>query len=217
MNLIEIMERRYSTKKFDNTRKISAEDMKQIKELLRLSASSVNTQPWHFIIASSEEGKKQISKSTQGFYAFNDEKVLTASDIVVLCARTSMDEDYLQHILEKEDQDGRFANEEIKNGMHGGRSTFFNFHKNDYNDLQYWMDKQVYLNMGSLLLGSAALGIDAVPMEGFDVKVLNEELGLTEKGFTAVALVPLGYKANDDFNAQLPKSRLSEEEVFTTI
>ncbi|HBL06263.1 MAG TPA: oxygen-insensitive NAD(P)H nitroreductase [Clostridium sp.] len=217
MNLIEIMERRYSTKKFDNTRKISAEDMKQIKELLRLSASSVNTQPWHFIIASSEEGKKQISKSTQGFYAFNDEKVLTASDIVVLCARTSMDEDYLQHILEKEDQDGRFANEEIKNGMHGGRSTFVNFHKNDYNDLQYWMDKQVYLNMGSLLLGSATLGIDAVPMEGFDVKVLNEELGLTEKGFTAVALVPLGYKANDDFNAQLPKSRLSEEEVFTTI
>jgi len=217
MNLIEIMERRYSTKKFDNTRKISAEDMKQIKELLRLSASSVNTQPWHFIIASSEQGKKQISKSTQGFYAFNDEKVLTASDIVVLCARTSMDEDYLQHILEKEDQDGRFANEEIKNGMHGGRSTFVNFHKNDYNDLQYWMDKQVYLNMGSLLLGSAALGIDAVPMEGFDVKVLNEELGLTEKGFTAVALVPLGYKANDDFNAQLPKSRLSEEEVFTTI
>ncbi len=204
MNLIEIMERRYSTKKFDNTRKISAEDMKQIKELLRLSASSVNTQPWHFIIASSEEGKKQISKSTQGFYAFNDEKVLTASDIVVLCARTSMDEDYLQHILEKEDQDGRFANEEIKNGMHGGRSTFVNFHKNDYNDLQYWMDKQVYLNMGSLLLGSAALGIDAVPMEGFDVKVLNEELGLTEKGLTAVALVPLGYKANDDFNAQLP-------------
>lgn len=217
MNLIEIMERRYSTKKFDNTRKISAEDMKQIKELLRLSASSVNTQPWHFIIASSEEGKKQISKSTQGFYAFNDEKVLTASDIVVLCARTSMDEDYLQHILEKEDQDGRFANEEIKNGMHGGRSTFVNFHKNDYNDLQYWMDKQVYLNMGSLLLGSAALGIDAVPMEGFDVKVLNEELGLTEKGLTAVALVPLGYKSNDDFNAQLPKSRLSEEEVFTTI
>lgn len=217
MNLIEIMEKRYSTKKFDNTRKISAEDMKQIKELLRLSASSVNTQPWHFIIASSEEGKKQISKSTQGFYAFNDEKVLTASDIVVLCARTSMDEDYLQHILEKEDQDGRFANEEIKNGMHGGRSTFVNFHKNDYNDLQYWMDKQVYLNMGSLLLGSAALGIDAVPMEGFDVKILNEELGLTKKGFTAVALVPLGYKANDDFNAQLPKSRLSEEEVFTTI
>lgn len=217
MNLIEIMERRYSTKKFDNTRKISAEDMKQIKEFLRLSASSVNTQPWHFIIASSEEGKKQISKSTQGFYAFNDEKVLTASDIVVLCARTSMDEDYLQHILEKEDQDGRFANEEIKNGMHGGRSTFVNFHKNDYNDLQYWMDKQVYLNMGNLLLGSAALGIDAVPMEGFDVKVLNKELGLTEKGFTAVALVPLGYKANDDFNAQLPKSRLSEEEVFTTI
>lgn len=217
MNLIEIMERRYSTKKFDNTRKISAEYMKQIKELLRLSASSVNSQPWHFVIASSEEGKKQISKSTQGFYAFNEEKVLTASDIVILCARTSMDENYLQHILEKEDQDGRFANEEFKNTMHVGRSTFVNFHKNDYNDLQHWMEKQVYLNLGNLLLGVATLGIDAVPIEGFDANVLNEELGLIEKGLTAVALVPLGYKANDDFNAELPKSRFSEEEIFTTI
>lgn len=217
MNLIEIMERRYSTKKFDNTRKISAEYMKQIKELLRLSASSVNSQPWHFVIASSEEGKKQISKSTQGFYAFNVEKVLTASDIVILCARTSMDENYLQHILEKEDQDGRFANEEFKNTMHVGRSTFVNFHKNDYNDLQHWMEKQVYLNLGNLLLGVATLGIDAVPIEGFDANVLNEELGLIEKGLTAVALVPLGYKANDDFNAELPKSRFSEEEIFTTI
>lgn len=217
MNLIEIMERRYSTKKFDKTKKISAEDMKQITELLRLSASSVNAQPWHFVIASTEEGKKQISKSTQGFYAFNDEKVLDASHVVVLCSKTSLDEEYLQHVLEKEDQDGRFANEEFKTGMHLGRSSFVNFHKYDYKDLQHWMEKQVYLNIGNLLLGVAALGIDAVPMEGFDAKILDEELGLREKGFTAVALVSIGYRASDDFNAALPKSRLSEEEVFTMI
>ena len=54
MNLIEVMNERYSTKKFDKTKKISDEDMKQITELLRLSTSSVNAQPWHFIIASSE-------------------------------------------------------------------------------------------------------------------------------------------------------------------
>ena len=217
MNLIEIMNNRYSTKKFDTNKKISEEDMKQIKELLRLSSSSVNLQPWHFVIASTEDGKNKISKSTEGFYAFNKEKVLEASHVIVLCSKTSIDESFLQNILEKEDKDGRFANDEFKNGMHGGRSTFVNIHKNDLNDLQQWVDKQVYLNLGNLLLGVAALGIDSVPMEGFDSEILGQELGLSEKGLKAIAIVPIGYRAEDDFNATLPKSRLNEEEIFTII
>lgn len=217
MNLIEIMNNRYSTKKFDTTKKISEENIHQIKELLRLSSSSVNLQPWHFIIASSEEGKSKISKSTEGFFAFNKEKVLEASHVIILCSKTSIDDNFLRNILDKEDKDGRYANDEIKNGMHNARSSFINIHKNQYNDLQDWVDKQVYLNLGNLLLGVAALGIDAVPMEGFDSKILDEELGLSEKGLKPIAIVPIGYRANDDFNATLPKSRLNEDEIFTTI
>ena len=217
MNLIEIMNNRYSTKKFDTTKKISEEDIKQIKELLRLSSSSVNLQPWHFVITSSEEGKNKISKSTEGFFAFNKEKVLEASHVIVLCSRTSIDDNFLKNILDKEDQDGRYANDGFKNGMHNGRVGFVNIRKDQYNDLQDWVDKQVYLNLGNLLLGVAALGIDAVPMEGFDAKILDEELGLSEKGLKPIAIVPMGYRASDDFNATLPKSRLSENEVFTTI
>lgn len=217
MNLIEIMNNRYSTKKFDTTKKVSEENLNEIKELLRLSSSSVNLQPWHFIIASSEEGKNKISKSTEGFFAFNKEKVVDASHVIVLCSKTSIDEDFLRNILDKEDADGRFANEEFKNGMHNGRVGFVNIHKEQYNDLQDWVDKQVYLNLGNLLLGVAALGIDSVPMEGFDAKILDQELGLTEKGLKPIAIVPIGYRASDDFNATIPKSRLNSEEIFTTI
>ena len=103
MNLIEIMNNRYSTKKFDTTKKISEEDINQIKELLRLSSSSVNLQPWHFIITSSEEGKNKISKSTEDFFAFNKEKVLEASHVIVLCSKTSIDDNFLRNILDKED------------------------------------------------------------------------------------------------------------------
>lgn len=217
MNLIEIMNNRYSTKKFDTTKKVSEENIDEIKELLRLSSSSVNLQPWHFIITSTEEGKNKISKSTEGFYAFNKEKVVDASHVIVLCSKTSIDEDFLRNILDKEDADGRFANEEFKNGMHNGRVGFVNIHKEQYNDLQDWVDKQVYLNLGNLLLGVAALGIDAVPMEGFDATILDQELGLTEKGLKPIAIVPIGYRANDDFNATLPKSRLNSDEIFTTL
>lgn len=217
MNLIEIINNRYSTKKFDITKKISEENINQIKEILRLSASSVNLQPWHFIITSSEEGKNKISKSTEDSFAFNKEKVLEASHVIILCSKTSIDDSFLKNILDREDKDGRFANEEIKNGMHNARSYFVNTHKNQYNDLQDWVDNQVYLNLGNLLLGVAALGIDAVPMEGFDSKILDEELELSKNGLKPIAIVPIGYRSNDDFNAKLPKSRLSERELFTTI
>lgn len=79
------------------------------------------------------------------------------------------------------------------------------------------MEKQVYLNIGNFLLGVATLGIDAVPMEGIDMKALDEEFGLREKGYTAVVMVGLGYRSESDFNANLPKSRLPKEEIFTEI
>jgi nitroreductase/dihydropteridine reductase len=217
MKLIEVLNNRYSTKEFDSTKKISNEDYEQIKALLQMSPSSTNIQPWHFIIAGTKEGKEKIAKGTQGFFKFNEQKVLDASHVVVFCARTDADEEYMQRLLDKEEKDGRYPNEEVKQMVKGGRNIFTNIHRYDYKDLQHWMEKQVYINIGNLLLGVAILGIDALPMEGVDFKVIDEEFGLREKGYTAIAAVSLGYRAETDFNAKAPKSRLSEEEIFTIL
>lgn len=217
MNLIEIVNWRYSTKEFDPNKKVSDEDFEQVKALLRMSPSSTNIQPWHFILASTEEGKKRIAKGTEGFFHFNSKKVTDASHVVVFCSKTDADEEYMQHLLAKEDADGRYPNEEIKQGMYGGRNIFTNMHRYDFKDLSHWLEKQVYLNIGSFLLGVATLGIDAVPMEGIDLKVIDEEFGLREKGFTSITAVAIGYRTETDFNAKTPKSRLSEEEIFTFI
>lgn len=37
------------------------------------------------------------------------------------------------------------------------------------------MEKQVYLNVGTLLLGASTLGIDAIAIEGFNSAVLDKE------------------------------------------
>jgi nitroreductase/dihydropteridine reductase len=213
--LMDVVQKRYSTKEFDPNKKISDQDFEQIKALLRFSPSSVNSQPWHFVIANTEEGKKRIAKGTQGFYTFNEAKIQDASHVVLFCVKTEIDEAYTLHLLEKEDQDGRFAEPSFKNDLHMARSIFVNMHRYDMKDAQHWMEKQVYLNMGTLLLGVGALGIDAVPIEGMDPKALDEEFGLREKGYTAMAMVALGYRKKTDFNASLPKSRLPEEEIFT--
>ena len=219
MNIIDVLNNRYSTKEFDPAKKISEKDLEQVKSLLRMSPSSTNIQPWHFIIAGSSEGKERIAKGTQGFYQFNEQKVKEASHVLVFCARTNADEEYMKHLLEVEDKDGRYPNSEIKQMVFGARNIFANMHRYDLKDLQHWMEKQVYLNMGNLLLGVAALGIDALPMEGVDLKLIDEEFQLREKGFTAVGVISLGYRKETDFNipGKTPKSRLPEDEIFTIL
>src|SRR5690554_4886947 len=106
MNIAHFAQQRYSTKAFDPNRRISAENVQQIKDLIRLSPSSVNSQPWHFILASTDEGKQRIAKATQGRFSFNERKVLDASHVLVLCTKTSIDDDYLLNLLAKEDKDG---------------------------------------------------------------------------------------------------------------
>ncbi|RJT20718.1 oxygen-insensitive NAD(P)H nitroreductase [Buttiauxella izardii] len=215
MDIIKAAASRYSTKAFDAGKKIGDEQIEQVKNLLRLSPSSTNSQPWHFILASTDEAKARIAKATSGFYVFNERKVLDASHVVVFCAKTAIDETHLNKLLEQENADGRFANQQAMAGQHKGRSYFVNMHRFDYKDAQHWMEKQVYLNVGNFLLGVSALGIDAVPIEGFDARILDEEFGLREKGFTSLVIVPIGYRSEEDFNAALPKSRLEFSEILT--
>lgn len=96
---------------------------------------------------------------------------------------------------------------------------FANIHKYDLKDQNHWLEKQVYLNLGNFLLGTAALGLDAVPMEGVDVKELDKEFELREKGFTAIGVVSVGYRTEEDFNDpnKTPKSRYELDEIITNI
>ncbi|WP_375748560.1 oxygen-insensitive NAD(P)H nitroreductase [Vibrio sp. HN007] len=217
MNIADVALSRYSTKEFDSQKKIPAETFDQIKKLLRFSPSSVNSQPWHFVIAESDEAKQRLTAGTHDRFVFNQAKVTDASHVVLFCAKTQIDEEYVQHILESEEKAGRFPQPEFKETVNNGRSYFVNMHRFDLKDAQHWMEKQLYLNMGTVLLGAGALNVDAVPIEGVDLKALNEEFGLLEKGYTAVALVAMGYRKETDFNASLPKARLEEEEIFTIL
>ncbi|MCL4112697.1 UNVERIFIED_CONTAM: hypothetical protein GTU68_052144 [Idotea baltica] len=216
MKIVEAALHRYTTKVFDSSRKITDSDFNSLKTLLRFSPSNVNSQPWHFIIAHTDAGKERIAKGAQGDYSLNESKILDASHVVLFCSKVSMDTEYLLKLLTIEDNDGRFAsNASFKETSHNVRSGFVDVHRFDFKDEQHWLEKQVYVNLGAFLLGASALGIDATPLEGIDVKLLDEEFGLRYDGYTALVAVALGYHSEKDFNANLPKSRLPESEIFT--
>lgn len=217
MTLNDAVARRHTVKAFEQGKSLPQDEIETLLNVLRNSPSSVNSQPWHFVVASTEAGREQIAASTDGAFAYNSPKVRNASHVIALCMRTDLDEAHLQNVLDQEDDDGRYAKPESKANNDMVRRSYVDMHRYESRDVPQWMEKQVYLALGGLLLGAAMLGIDATPMEGFDQRALDQALGLREKGFTSVVLVSLGYRSDADFNAALPKSRLPRDEIFTFI
>jgi len=217
MDIEQLVKTRYTSKAFDPSRKIEPAVIEKIETILRYSPSSTNAQPWHFFIVGTDEGKARLMRGMTGRYAFNGEKIKNASHAALMCHRAVIDEAHLLDVLAQEEKDGRFVDAKAKEGQHQGRSYFVNRHRFELRDAQHWMDKQVYLALGFLLLGAATLGIDACPIEGFDQVALDEELGLRAKNLNSSVIVALGYHSDADFNAGVPKSRLETEKVITRL
>ncbi|MGY5954736.1 oxygen-insensitive NAD(P)H nitroreductase [Kosakonia sp. BK9b] len=217
MTLDDAVLTRHTVKAFEAGQTLPQEKIDTLLNVLRNSPSSVNSQPWHFVVASTPEGREAMAKATGGAFVYNEPKVLNASHVIALCMRSDLDDAHLQKVLEQEQKDGRFVAEGAKAGQDKGRRSYVDMHRFELRDIPQWMEKQVYLALGGLLLGAAMLNIDATPMEGFDARVLDHALGLREKGLTSVVLVSLGVRSENDFNAALPKSRLPRDEIFTFI
>ncbi len=208
---------RHTAKAYDSSRAISAADMEQIRTLLRNAASSVNLQPWHFVIASTPDGKERVAKGTDEKYPFNSKAIRDCSHAIVFACRSEISDEYIQKVLDKEVSDKRLVAEEAKHRQLASRTMFTNIHR-DAGDVKEWSALQTYLNLGALLLGAATLGIDATPMEGVDTEALDKEFGFSERGLSALVVVTLGYSDEEnDYNAKLPKSRLDWTEIATEI
>ncbi|MCL2524316.1 MAG: oxygen-insensitive NAD(P)H nitroreductase [Betaproteobacteria bacterium] len=208
---------RYAAKAYDPARKIPAPLIEQLRTLLRLAPSAVNAQPWHFVLAATDAGKARIAKATHGPYAYNAPKITAASHVFVLCTRHTLTDAHLETLMEQETRDGRLPTPNDRQMRREILSSYVDMHRYSHRDANAWMEKQTYIALGFLLLGAAQLELDATPIEGFDSAVLDRELGLRERGFVSSVIVPIGYHGADDFNANLPKSRLAAETLFTDI
>lgn len=216
MNIAECAKTRHSCKAFDSERKIAPELMQQLEDVLRFAPSSINSQPWHYVLASTDAGKAKVAQSMPGVLEYNANKVKAASHVVVLCCLNDLPDTHIEAMVAQEEADGRYAKPEEKEQRLSVCTNYVGMHR-QADDMQAWMGKQVYLALGSLLLGAAALGVDACPIEGFNAELLDAALDLPAKNLHSLVVVALGYRSADDFNANLPKSRFGADAVFTRI
>lgn len=199
MSFITAMQQRYTTKKYNSAKKISPEKIEELKEILRLSPSSINSQPWKFTFVSDIETKEKLSKVSW----LNTEKV-TDSDTIIVFSRiddTSLFEQQIEASLPKGAVD--YYKEFIKP-------------KPDA-EIKAWFDKQVYLSVGILLSACAEMGIDSTPMEGIEPDNYDTILGM--KNYKTLVAVAIGYRDEDDRNqpSKNPKSRRNINEVIKSI
>ncbi len=200
---------RYATKKFDATKKVSAEDLALVLETARLAPSSYGIQPWKFYLVENPSVREKIWES-----AWKQDQVKDASHLLAFAGRTSLTkEDVLTYVEEVKKIRG-VSDEDVA----GYRNMMLGVvEKLSPEESAVWGSKQVYLALGFVLATLARMQIDACPMEGFDAEKVSEVVGATKEGYRVPALVPFGYRAGDDMFASLAKVRFTEERVVARV
>ena len=80
MNIIESLNWRYATKKFDSTRKLSKSQINLLKKAFNLTASSYGLQPVKLIVISNQKIKNSLLKSSM-----NQLQVIQCSHLLIIC------------------------------------------------------------------------------------------------------------------------------------
>ncbi len=214
-NIIDDLKWRYTTKAYDTTKKISDADFNILLESLILAPTSINSQPSHYFYTSSEEGKKKIAHAAEEQYSFNASKILDASHVIVFASKTAYTTEDLLKLVDNEKKIGRLPQEVAREDAVAMYRRFVNLHEYDFKDLPHWLSKQTYLTSGVLYAAAANLRIDSTPIEGIDLVQLNKDFDLPSKGLTADFVISLGYRSQDDGNAQVDKMRYDRKDRVT--
>ncbi|WP_317173445.1 nitroreductase family protein [Chryseobacterium caseinilyticum] len=189
------MKNRYTVKKYNAEGEIDAEQIEELKEILKLSPSSINSQPWNFVFVTSKEIKEQLSEVS--FH--NTAKVIESKLVIVFQVLKSV-EDFETQIEEN-----------LPEMAVNYYKSMVQPHGEEY--IKNWMAKQVYISLGVLLSACAEMGIDCTPMEG--IKSAEYDEILQNRKYESLFAVAIGQKSEADKNQPIytPKRRLETNKV----
>jgi nitroreductase len=207
--IIEDLNWRYATKKYDTTKKISTEDFNTIKESLRLSPSSYGLQPLKYIIIENKELREELKS-----HSFNQSQITDASHMIVFCSLIDIKENHIDQYIENI---AKTRSQEVEKIVGFGDYMKKEIFQMDKSILANWNSKQAYIALGQVLHTCANLRIDATPMEGFKADKYDEILGLKEQNLKSILVCAFGYRSIDDVNSSLLKVRKSHNDLFYTI
>jgi len=209
MDLIKALNNRYATKKFDATKKLSQDIVEQLIEAARLTPTSYGLQLMKLVVVENPKLREELVSASYG-----QTQVKDSSHLFVLCREENVTEDHIESYMSNIAGTRSVEIEKLnpfKNAIEQAVLPKTDEEKSD------WMGRQVYIALGNLLTSCAILGVDSCPMEGFVPDEYDRILDLKSKGLKSVLVVPVGYRASDDFNAQNKKVRRDSADFLVRI
>lgn len=206
---------RKTAKKYDAGKKISEEDLEVLFEAMRLSASSINSQPWKFVVIDSDEAKERMHKTFANQHAYNQPHVFESSQIILFAHNPRYTRDDYGKVVDQHIKDKRIKPEDREKGFAGFK--FAEMNTDETGNTACWTKAQTYLALGNTLHTLARLKIDSTPLEGIDTELVNEAFKKELDGYWCDVALAIGYHHPEDPNATLPKSRLHMDEVLVRI
>ena len=212
-DVIELQHRRFATKKFDPTRRISDDDWAALVEVGRLAPSSLGFEPWKMLLLNNEEMKQDLKSMAWGAVSMLD----GASHFVIYLARKGVNYEtpYIERLMQEVrhrsyDPESAYAHR-IKSFQESDAEL------NDERSLFDWASKQTYIQMANMMNAAVLMGMDSCPIEGFDkakVEAYLEEKGVLDTSeFGVSVMCAFGYR-NEEIK---PKVRWNTECIYEVI
>lgn len=206
MTLIDNLEWRYATKKFDASKKVSTQHIELLKRAIQLAPSSYGLQLYTVLIIEDSIIKEQLKAVSYG-----QSQITDASHLFVFCNYSKVTNDHIDTYFS--------LKSEIEQVDVSNFKGYADFIKSDVAsrtlvEKNQWTSNQVYIALGNLLNACSELKIDACPMEGFDAEAYNKILDLNKLGLNAAVIAPVGYRSEEDSSQHTYKVRKPIDNLF---
>ena len=200
---------RYATKKMDPTRTVAQEKIEAIIEAIRMSPTSSGTQPFELIVVTNKNIREEICKA-----ASNQTPIIDGSHLLVFAAWDNYTEARIDEVA---DLNVKLRGDLPLIGQYYGNLKS-NYIPRDAEVNYAHAARQAYIALGIAMVAAAEQEVDCTPMEGFSPAMVDEILGLKERGLRSVVLLPLGYRDEEgDWLLNMAKVRKSRETMITFI
>jgi nitroreductase len=199
MNIIDSLKWRYAVKKFDTNKELSERQIETLKEAFNLTATSYGLQPLKLVIIKNKKIQEKLVP-----FSWNQQQILQASHLLVICIK--------DHYTTKEVENYFNLVQKIRNTPDEVINPFKKFltaeiAKKTQEELYISNKNQAYIALGNLLTVCASQEIDSCPMEGFTPEKYDEVLDLKKDNLKSVLVLPVGFRASDDYMKDLTKVR----------
>ena len=197
----DIVFNRRSVREFDENYKIPRDEMLQIIKESTEAPSSVNLQPWRFVVVESKEGKDKL----RPLIRFNQRQNDTSSAMIIIFGDMKCYEK-TEEIYSRAVEKG-FMPEDVKEQMvEAILPAYTGASKQKMNDIVKIDSSLAAMQM---LLVARAHGYETCVIGGFEEDVIAEEFGLDKERYVPVTIVAIG---KGDYDAH-KSIRLEPEEV----